>query len=60
VIIRRFRRKMTAIAFPCVTLRRLNDQITACSAQNIAPAVLSVEPSPTARKMRPFVDFDEK
>jgi hypothetical protein len=43
VIIRRFRRKMTAIFFPFVPFRRLNDQITACSAQNIVRALLSVE-----------------
>jgi hypothetical protein len=43
-----------------VTVRRLDVQITACSAQNIAPAVLSVETSPTARTMRSFFDFDEK
>jgi hypothetical protein len=41
-------------------VRRLNDQITACSAQNIVRALLSVETIPTTRKTRPFVDLDKK
>jgi hypothetical protein len=57
--IRRFGQKITVISFPFVAVRRLNVLITACIAQNIAPAVLSVETSPTAREMRPFVDLDK-
>jgi hypothetical protein len=40
--------------------RRLNDQITAFYAQNIVHAVLSDKTSPETRKLRSFVDFDEK
>jgi hypothetical protein len=57
--IRRFGQKMAEISFPLERVRPLNVQITACSAQNIAPAILSVETSPTARKMPPFVDLDK-
>jgi hypothetical protein len=40
--------------------RRLNAQITTSHAQNTGHAVSSVETSPTTRKTRSFVDFDEK
>jgi hypothetical protein len=40
--------------------RRLNAQITAFYALNIAHAVLSVATSTRIRKNRSFVDFDEK
>jgi hypothetical protein len=40
--------------------RRLNAQVTAFYVLNIVHAVLSFEPSPTPRKTRSFVDFNEK
>jgi hypothetical protein len=59
-IIRRFGQKMAVISFPLERVRRTNAHITAFYAQSIVHALFSVETSPTARKMRPFVDLYKK
>jgi hypothetical protein len=51
---------MTVISFPIEIFPRLNAQITAFYALNIAHAVLSVETSPTTRETRSFFDFNGK
>jgi hypothetical protein len=55
-----FHEKVTVISFPIEIFRRLNAQITAFYVENIVHAVLSFETSPTTRKTRSFVDFNEK
>jgi hypothetical protein len=51
---------MTVISFLIEIFRCLNAANTAFYAQNIAHVVLSVDTSPTTRKTRSFVDFDQK
>jgi hypothetical protein len=51
---------MTVIFLSIEIFRRLNAQITAFDAQNIVHDLLSLETSPTIRKMRLFVDYVEK
>jgi hypothetical protein len=58
-IIRPFWRKLVIIAIPLEIFRRLNAQSTIRYAQKTVHAVLHVETSPTTRKTRSFVDFDE-
>jgi hypothetical protein len=55
-----FDEKKTVISFAMEIFGRLNVQITAFDAQNIVHDLLSLETSPTIRKMRPFVDYVEK
>jgi hypothetical protein len=50
--IHRFWRKMYVIALSFEIFRRINNQVTAFDAQNIVHDVLSLETSPTTRKMR--------
>jgi hypothetical protein len=45
---------------PLEIFRRLNGQITASYAQNTVHAVSTVETSPTTRKTRLYVVFNEK
>jgi hypothetical protein len=47
------------MSFPIEIFGRLNAQITALHGQNIEHAVLSFATSPTTRKTRSFVDFNE-
>jgi hypothetical protein len=51
---------MNVIALSFEIFRRIDTQVTAFDAQNIVHDVLSLETSPTTRKLPQFVDFDEK
>jgi hypothetical protein len=55
-----FGEKLSVIAMPLEIFRRLNGQITASYAQNTVHAVSTVETSPTTRKTRLYVVFNEK